>query len=420
MRTRSWPISPRSSRCSLIGALPDGHDHEPAVVVVLGALDVDRPPPAVGARLAQPGAHAAQHEAAVVRLVHARAAARCRSISMPSSMAPCSSSLRAGISSGPRRYSTCTCSQPGRRRAARQASIATSPAPTTMTRDGHRHALAAVDAAQELDAVVHALVARVLDRHVLRPPRADRQQHRVVALLQLVQRDARAEARSEVDGDARAAREHPVDVLVEHLLRAAEGGDAPRHVAAEHVRELVEVDGVPRLRQVLRRRQPGRAAADDADGLRLRDRHRRQPVRGAELVHHVALEVADRERAVGVGAAAGGLARGVAHAAADGRERVRRRDRLERLLELALPDVGDVARRVRADGTGHLARRGHEVRVVDVVARRELRRHGRRRDALGAVDVGLGRRRELVGRHLRPPPAASRAARRTPARRAAA
>ena len=63
--------------------------------------------------------------------------------------------------------------------------------------------------------------------------------------------------------------EHAVDVLAEHLRRAAERGDAPRHVAAELAGQLVDVHRVAGLGQVLRGGQAGRAAADDADALRL-------------------------------------------------------------------------------------------------------------------------------------------------------
>ena len=183
---------------------------------------------------------------------------------------------------------------------------------------------------------------------------------------------SRAERRVEMHGDPRAAGEHPVDVLVEDLWRAAERGDAPGHVAAEHPGQLVDVDRVARLREILRGGQAGRAAADDADRLRLRDRHGGRAMRRAELVHHVALQVADRERPVRVGAAAGRLARRVADPAADRRERVRRGDRLERLLDLPLPDVRDVGGRVGSDRAGDLTRRGDEVGVVDVVGQREL------------------------------------------------
>ncbi len=216
-----------------------------------------------------------------------------------------------------------------------------------------------------------------------------------MALLQLVERHVAPEPGVRVHGDPGTAREHPVDVLVEDLLGAAEGRDAPRHVAAEHVGQLVHVNRVAGLREILRRRQARRAAADDPDRLRLRDRHRRQAVGRAELVHDEALQVADRERPVGVGTAAGRLAGRVADPAADRGEGVRRGDRLERLLDLPLPDVGDVRGRVRADRAGDLAGRRDEVRVEDVVHRRELVGDRRRRDPLDAVDVRLGRVGEL-------------------------
>ena len=90
-----------------------------------------------------------------------------------------------------------------------------------------------------------------------------------MAFLQLLQRDAAVEPDAEVNGDARAARQHAVDVLLEDLGRAAEGGDAPGHVAAEHVGQLVHVHGVAGFGEILRGGQPGRPAADDPDRLRL-------------------------------------------------------------------------------------------------------------------------------------------------------
>ena len=176
-----------------------------------------------------------------------------------------------------------------------------------------------------------------------------------------------------MDFDARTVLEHALGVFLDYSRRQAEGGDAPDHHAAEPVGGLIDVDRVAGLGEVLGSGEPGRAGTDDAHGLGPGDRHRRQVMVAPELLHDEALEVADGDRAVGGGAPARRLARGVAHPPADRAERVCRGDRLVGLLEFLLPDVGEIGRGVGADGAGDLARRGDEVQIVGVVD--ELGRH---------------------------------------------
>ena len=120
--------------------------------------------------------------------------------------------------------------------------------------------LAAVHPAQELDAVDDLRIDR---RWRCRRPFAH---HAPIVsrtaswrVLELVQGDARPSAQVEVDVDTRAAPKDPVDVLVEDPRRATEGRDAPGHIAAEQVRELVDVHLEAGFGEVLRRGQARRA-----------------------------------------------------------------------------------------------------------------------------------------------------------------
>ena len=246
---------------------------------------------------------------------------------------------------------------------------------------GQRRARAVVDLVEETHAVAHEGFGFVGDPHRLADEGADREQHRIVPLLQLVECDVTAERAVQVHFDPRAMRQHAVDVLLHRGLRQAKARDTPVHHAAELIGGLVHVHLVTGLGEIVRGGKARGAGADDGDGLVLADRDRRQRVTRPERFEHVALEVADRDRAVAVGAAAGRLAGRVADAAADRAERVGRGDRLERFLELALPDVGDVRRRVGAYRAGDLARRRDEMNVRGIVF--EVRRRGDRKLVIG-------------------------------------
>ena len=115
-----------------------------------------------------------------------------------------------------------------------------------------------------------------------------------------------------------------------------------------------------------------------------RDRRRGRAPGRPELVHHEALQVPNLHRAVAVDTTAGGLAGSVAYPPADGAEGVVGGDRLEGALVVLVPDVGDAERRIGADRTGDLARRGDEVDVAGVVL--VLRRRVGHQDAVDVVD----------------------------------
>ena len=178
----------------------------------------------------------------------------------------------------------------------------------------HHHRLrhlgpgALVHVAQELHAIDHAGVVLPRNAHVLAPPGADGEDHRVVALLELVQGQVAPERGVEVNLHPRTAPGHAVDVLLNDSGRQPERRNAPDHHAAEPVGHLVDVHRVARDRELVRRGQPGRPGAHHGDALRMPHRHRRRVVVVAHLIHDEALEIADLDGPVGIGAPAGRLA----------------------------------------------------------------------------------------------------------------
>ena len=188
-----------------------------------------------------------------------------------------------------------------------------------------------------------------------------------MALLELIETDVAAKSGVEVNVQALALVREAIDILVDDAGWQAESGNPPDHHATEAVTHFVDVDGVAGDAQVVRRCQPGGAGADNADGLLLRYRHRRWIAAVSHLIHDKALEIANLQRSVTVGAAARRLAGGITDAAADGAEGIGRGNRLEGLFVFALPDLGDVGGGVGADRTGDLTRCGHKVDVAGVI-----------------------------------------------------
>ena len=142
----------------------------------------------------------------------------------------------------------------------------------------HRHRLrhlrprALVHVAQELHAVDHTGAVLARNAHLPAPPGADGEDHRIVALLELIQRHVAPERRLQMNLHPGAAPHHAVEVLIDDAGRQAEGRDAPDHHAAEAVRHLVDMHRVARDREVVRRGQPGRARAHHGDALRVPQR----------------------------------------------------------------------------------------------------------------------------------------------------
>ena len=354
------------------GLLAHGHDHHAAVDVALGAGNRLRLAAAIGAGLAHAGLDAAQRDGAVLvdhfhglgivddldvledRLVKLFLAGRnfLRSAAVDDLHV-----LDAGHAQ--------------RRAAGVHGNVAAAHNDHLL---GQCRAFACIDATQEAHAVDHVLAGLAGDAHGLAPPRADGHQHRRVALLEFIQRHVLAQRHAAMQVNARAVLEQALHVLGNDVGRQAEARNTPHHHAAGLVHHLVDVHFEARFGQVLRGSEAGGARTDDANRLLAGDLHRRQVVVVAELVHHVALEVADGQGAIAFGAAAGGFAGRVADAAADRGEGVRRGDGLEGLGELLFPDIADVGGGVGADGARHLAGGGHEVRVLHIIACRRLGR----------------------------------------------
>ena len=351
--------------------LSDRRDHHAALDIMLAAGDRHRAAPAVLAGLAGPCLHAAQPQAAAVRL-HRH---------LPGVIDELDAFGRGAVEL-----------ELPRRNLVRAAPVddldVLAPGQTPghparihghVTAADHHHrfrhlgACARIDPPQEAHTVDDTLVVLARDAHGLSPPGADGEQHGVVPGLELGQAHVTPERRARVHGEPLAFRGEAIEVFLDDAGRQPKRRDAPHHHAAGTLGHLVDVHLEAGDTQIVRRHQPGRSGTDDAHALRARDRYRRRVVVVTDRVHHVAFQIAYLHGPVAVGAPARRFARGVAHAPADGAEGVGGRDRLEGLCELPLPDVGEIGRRIGADGAGHLAGGRHEMeigRVVGVLRRR--------------------------------------------------
>ena len=154
--------------------------------------------------------------------------------------------------------------RPAARSAVRAASKATLPPPTTTTPLAEVDPEALVDVEQELDGAQHAVEVVAGQVEVAAPSGADRQEQRVVAVEQLVERWRRRPTRKrELDVDAEL--DDGVDLAGDELAGEAVLGDAEHHHPAEPVGRLVDGDRVAGQAQLVGGGQPGRPAADDAD-----------------------------------------------------------------------------------------------------------------------------------------------------------
>ena len=144
---------------------------------------------------------------------------------------------------------------------------------------------------------------------------------RVEQRLQAVDRRVVADVDAHVDDVA--------DLFVEHLLGQPEGGDVDAHQPAR-LRQLLEHrDLIAERHQVVGDRQRCRAGADQRDLLAvlLRRRRRQQVLDLVAMVRGDALQPADRDRlSVDTRAAARRLARSIARAAENAREKRSIRD----------------------------------------------------------------------------------------------
>ena len=198
-----------------LGLLPGREDDEPAGNVVLGARHVERDPAAVEPGLAELGLDAAEHEPAAV-LVDPDRLGVVEDLD-PLLDRPPELVLAGRDLVGPAPVDdlhVLAAREAPRRAAGVHRDVAGADDDHLRRQLGP---LAAVDAAQELDSVLDPPVAAVLQVEPLGPPRTDRQEDGVVALLQLLEGDVVPERRSQVHRDPWTARQHPVDVLAEDL-----------------------------------------------------------------------------------------------------------------------------------------------------------------------------------------------------------
>ena len=238
---------------------------------------------------------------------------------------------------------------------------------------GHLH-LAGVRRVEEVDGRGRAGERLARDAGQLAALAADGHVEALVALLaQAGDRDVLADLHAALDVDADLL--HDVDLGLDDVLLQLIGRDAVAEHAAgllvllEH-RRLVAHGG-----EVVGAAQAGRAAADDGDLLlpavldvgadvHLGDeaRLRVQVLLRDELLHRV-----DGDGLVDGAAGAGVLAAAVAHAPADGRERILPLDELQRLGVLALGGLLQVALDGDVRRAGGLAGRRAGVVAVDPV-----------------------------------------------------
>ena len=208
-RAHAVPVhQPELVELAALGFLPDRGNHQAAVDVVLRALDIDRPAAAVLVGLAEFGAHAAQSafddrdrlpvidnldalfHGAVQFLAprrHRLVVAAVNDLDVVHARQPL------GHATGVHRNIAAADHQHGLRQ---------------------RRSRAAVDLVEKADAVTHEGFGFAGNPHRLADEGADREQHGIVPLLELVERNVAAECTVQVNLDTGAMRHHAIDVLL--------------------------------------------------------------------------------------------------------------------------------------------------------------------------------------------------------------
>ena len=234
------------------GLLADRGNHETAFDFMLRARDIDRPPTTVFVRLSHFGAHAAQRLAVdnldrlgvidnldtlVDRALQFLASRRHRLVVTPvNDLDVLDAGQPFGDATGVHRDVAAADHQHGFRQGRPSAGV---------------------DVVEETHPVLDEGLGLARNPHRLADKGADRQQHRRVLLLQLVQRNLVAERGIGVNLDAGAVRGHAVDILLHRFLGQTKARNAPEHHAAELIGGLVDVHLVAGLGEIVRRGQPG-------------------------------------------------------------------------------------------------------------------------------------------------------------------
>ena len=101
---------------------------------------------------------------------------------------------------------------------------------------------ARVYAAQKTHAVNDAFVTTFANTHWLTPPRANREQNRIVAAFKSFQRDALTQWRVEVDLKTWTFVFQSLNVFLDDSGRQTEFGNTPDHCSTGTVCHLIDVD----------------------------------------------------------------------------------------------------------------------------------------------------------------------------------
>ena len=243
--------------------------------------------------------------------------------------------------------------------------MATFPPPITTTFLADAEPVPEVRVQKKLDSLMDSVQVDAGNREVAAAMRPDREHDGVEALLaQLRDCEIAARRRIQFERDIPGFQNF-ANLRLDHGARKAILRNAQVQHSAGDLRGFEDRDRITHQRQIVRRRQSDRSAADDRDLvmqlwnaalLGFERMPRLRPVAFREK----ALQRPDRDRPVDSAAAACGLARMRAHAAADARHRVRIARVAVRLLEAPLRDERNVPPRIGARGACHHAR---EVRV---------------------------------------------------------
>ena len=215
--------------------------------------------------------------------------------------------------------------------------MAVSPPPYTTTRRPSRGGLLALHAAQHRHRVEDARGAARRDVGALAQVRTDGDEGGVEAP---VAHRGLEVVHPAVEVQLDAHGEDPPDLGVEHVARQPVGRDAEAHHPAGARPGVVDRHRVAEQRQVIGGRQARGAGADDEDALARAGRRRRdRPAAPDRLVAEEALDGVDPDGLVELAAVARRLARVVADAAHDRRQRVGLHDLAPATLVAALLGV---------------------------------------------------------------------------------
>ena len=159
-----------------------------------------------------------------------------------------------------------------------------------------------------------------------------------------------------VEGDGHAEISDTIDLGIEHVARHAVGGNAEMDHAAGERACIPDFDPMAQPCQMIGRRKPGRAGADDQDAFAARFGLARKtpPLLQGEIAE-IALDRVDADRAVQVLAVAAVLAGVIADTAVHRRQRIVHRQNAPGFLVTICLHLGKPGLNILAGGAGMVA-----------------------------------------------------------------